>query len=60
MSPYLNNSKNIAKWEVDLENENKILTILSTGIKANEVIKLIEIAGFETEQIPDHDSKSCH
>ena len=58
--PFLDNTKDLKNWDVDTENENKILTVLSTGIKAHEVIKLIELAGFEAIQISDTNHHSCH
>lgn len=45
----LDQAEGISKWEVDTENEHKILTVDSTGITEEEVIQIIKKKGFKAE-----------
>ena len=52
VTPHLNKLENIAQWEVDIENPDKILTITGKpGIDSEEVIDTLEGAGYKAEQL---------
>ncbi|MBN8693128.1 MAG: heavy-metal-associated domain-containing protein [Bacteroidia bacterium] len=51
VTPLLNNESEIEKWEVDIYNPEKILTVETTHIDAQKVIETIEKAGFKAEKI---------
>lgn len=51
VTPHLNQLENIEKWEVDIENPEKILTVEATaGLDAQDVIDAVEQAGFKAEK----------
>lgn len=50
VSPHLNKLENIEKWEVNIENPDKILTVeAAAGVDAQDVIDAVEQAGFKAE-----------
>lgn len=49
VTPFLNEAEGIDHWEVDTTNKNKILTIASAGITEQEVINVIQKAGYKIE-----------
>lgn len=51
VTPFLDKTDGICHWDVDLENKDKILTVHSTGISAEEVKKVIKQAGYNSEFI---------
>jgi copper chaperone len=51
VTPALNNTNGIDHWEVDTTNKDKILTVQSDGIKAEEVIEAVQKAGYKIEPI---------
>lgn len=51
VSPALNSDKNIAKWDVDTNSPEKILTIETSEETPNNIINLVEKAGFKIEPI---------
>ncbi len=59
LAPFLNEAEGISSWELDLENEDKILTVNSAGITQGEVKKLIEKAGYDAEALVNH-KHNCH
>lgn len=50
IKPFLNDSKAITHWEVDLSHPDKVLTIETTD-NVNQTIALIEKAGFEAQPL---------
>ena len=50
VSPLLNADKNIANWEVDIHNPQRILT-LQTDLEENQVIELVSKAGFKASAL---------
>ena len=50
VTPFLNEAKGIADWNVDTANKNKILTVNSDGITENEIIDVVQKAGFNIEK----------
>lgn len=51
VTPFLNGAKGIGNWEVNTDNRNKVLTVVSDGITENEVIDVVQKAGFKIEHI---------
>ena len=51
VKPELDNAKGIREWNVDTDNPDKILTVQSEGITANEVIAIIQSKGFKAETL---------
>lgn len=47
----LDNAEGISKWDVDIENTDKVLTVSSKGITEAEVIAIIKSKGFEAAPI---------
>lgn len=47
----LDHAEGICEWNVDTENEDKILTVKSEGITENEVIAIIKSKGFKAESL---------
>lgn len=51
VGPSLNQAEEIASWTVDTDNPDKILTVESTGIRAEKVEEIVKKAGFSIEKI---------
>ncbi|HZK08969.1 MAG TPA: heavy-metal-associated domain-containing protein [Bacteroidales bacterium] len=49
VTPFLNETEGIDHWEVDTTNKNKILTVTSDGITEQQVVALIQKAGYKIE-----------
>ena len=47
----LDNNVTIAHWEVDINNADKILTVISKGITPENIIEIIQNKGFKIETI---------
>lgn len=52
VTPFLDQEKNIEKWQVDTTDPNKILTVEGSSVNKKEVIEVIEKAGFKIEPLP--------
>jgi len=50
VSGFLNDVKEIERWEVDIANPEKILTVEGEEITAELVIEAVEEAGFDIEK----------
>jgi copper chaperone CopZ len=51
VTPALESLKGIARWNVDTGNPDKVLTIQTDGITADEIIQKVQDTGFKIEQI---------
>lgn len=51
ITPSLNNTKGIEHWEVDLNSDDKILTIVSFSLTEAELIEVINKAGYKAEKL---------
>jgi len=51
VTPFLDTTEGIDKWNVDTENKNKILSVTSNGISKEEIIATVQKAGFEIETL---------
>jgi copper chaperone len=47
VTPFLNDVDSIDEWSVDINNENKILTIESDNGSEDDVVEAVKKAGFE-------------
>lgn len=52
VSPFLNAARGISHWEVDTAGMDKILTVQSDGISEEEVISIVQKAGYKIEMLP--------
>ncbi|MBC7388298.1 MAG: hypothetical protein H7329_03730 [Opitutaceae bacterium] len=50
VSPFLNGDKNIKKWDVDISDPQKVLTVES-DLEENQVVELVSKAGFKAKSI---------
>lgn len=51
VTPFFQKNESIKKWNVDLESDDRILTIEMEDGDVNEVESLIKEAGYEAESI---------
>ncbi|MBN8676218.1 MAG: heavy metal transport/detoxification protein [Chitinophagales bacterium] len=52
VTPYLNNTVGEDNWEVDIQNPDKILTVVKEkNITEHEVIKAVTMAGYKAEKV---------
>lgn len=47
----LNQAEGISSWEVNTDNPDKILTVVSNGITREEIMAIIKKAGYNIEVI---------
>lgn len=50
VTPFLNDEKGIERWDVDVFNPEKILSIETDSINSDKIIETIEKAGFKAEK----------
>ncbi|HMQ07572.1 MAG TPA: heavy-metal-associated domain-containing protein [Saprospiraceae bacterium] len=51
VTPFLNDSEGIFRWEVDITNKDKILSVLSEGVSEAVIIQKVQEAGFRIEKL---------
>jgi copper chaperone len=51
VTPHLNAVKGIEKWEVDLENPDRTLTVIVDGSKPGEIEEAISKAGYSAQKL---------
>jgi copper chaperone len=51
VTPHLEKTQGINSWKVDTDSPEKILTVDANGANAEDVIDVIEKAGFKAEKI---------
>lgn len=51
VTPFLDETKGIAHWEVDTANKDKILTVQTDGISKEDVMQKVKEAGFKIESL---------
>jgi copper chaperone CopZ len=49
VTPILNSEKNIEKWNVNLESDDRILTVETSDLTEEELKKTVQKAGFKAE-----------
>lgn len=52
VSPFLDSAPGISHWEADTASPDKLLTVESDGITGEEVIRLVQEAGYKIEALP--------
>jgi len=51
ITPDLNRTKGIKSWKVDTTNPNKVLTVETELLTAEQVIESVKQAGFKAEKV---------
>jgi len=51
VTPFLDETAGANNWEVDLKNPNKVLTVKSNGVSAEEITKAVENAGYSVQSV---------
>ncbi len=51
VTPFLNETSGIDKWEVDINTPEKTLTVQTEELNAEDITKAVEKAGFKAEPI---------
>lgn len=51
IKPSLDQMHGVISWEIDLQNQDKILTIVSTTEVKKQVVEIVRNAGFKIEEI---------
>jgi copper chaperone len=51
VTPVLNKTEGIEKWEVDINNPQKILTIEADGSRVNDIIQALKNIGYNAEKL---------
>ena len=51
VTPFLDKAEGIEKWEVDIANPQKILTVETSKLNSEEVIKIVNEAGYKAEKV---------
>lgn len=51
VTPFLNRESRISKWEVDLSNPERILTVEGDNIDSKEIVELISASGYIIHEI---------
>lgn len=50
VTPFLNDETGIEKWDVDILNPEKILSVETDSINSDKIIEAVEKAGFKAEE----------
>jgi len=53
VAPVLNGQESISRWNIDLNDIDKVLRIEASDIELDEVVHLIQEAGFYCEELAD-------
>lgn len=51
VTPFLNGIEGVTQWEVDTTNKDKILTVKTTTISEQQIIEVVQKAGFKIEPL---------
>lgn len=51
VTPHLDRLDGVIRWEVDTDNKDKILTVVSGGASEQQIIETVQHAGFNIEAI---------
>ncbi|MFT3948348.1 MAG: heavy-metal-associated domain-containing protein [Agriterribacter sp.] len=51
VKPFLDKAEGIMQWDVNTVDKNKVLTVQSEGITAQQVIDTVQKAGFKIESL---------
>ena len=50
VTPFLNEAKSVSDWAVDLTSKDRLLTVKGDNVNSDEVINLVQKAGFKAEK----------
>lgn len=53
VTPSLNGAIGIEKWEVDINNPQKTLTIQTSSLSESDIITIVKNAGYNAEKLID-------
>lgn len=53
VKPVLDSEEKIETWEVDLQSDDRVLTVKTKDMKVDEVKQRLAQIGFDAEAIPD-------
>ena len=53
VTPHLDNAEGVCEWEVDTANKDKILTVTTDNMSEEQVIEIIQKAGYKAETLTD-------
>lgn len=53
ITPFLSAFDSIVKWNVDRDDADKVLRIVSTSNDSKGIIRIINKAGYHCEELPD-------
>lgn len=51
VTPFLNEEKEIEKWDVDLKHDDRILTVETENLSADEIKETVQKAGFTVAKV---------
>lgn len=51
VTPGLNAIDEVEEWDVDLDSEDKVLTVIATKDVSDKIIAVVENVGFEAEKL---------
>jgi len=51
ITPFLDQDEKIKSWNLDLDDENKVLTVEGEGISEEEAISIISKAGYQASGV---------
>ncbi|MEP2771399.1 MAG: heavy-metal-associated domain-containing protein [Fulvivirga sp.] len=51
VTPYINDTKGVESWEVDLKNLDKVLTIKGQNLDVERIKNAVQEAGYSAESI---------
>lgn len=60
VKPFLDELEGVVKWEVDIENPQKILTVQSSEISADQIQEAVIKAGYQLEDLQNSSNPSSN
>ncbi len=51
VTPFLDGEKQVSRWKVDLENPERILSVISETISSESVVDLLKKAGYTAVEV---------
>ena len=60
VKPFLDELEGVVKWEVDIENPQKILTVQSNELSADQIQEAVIKAGYQLEDLQNSSKPSSN
>ena len=60
VKPFLDELEGVVKWEVDIENSQKILTVQSNELSADQIQEAVIKAGYQLEDLQNSSNPSSN